>query len=141
MLEKYLNRSARLLESILVIIAFVAGAVSLFTSLSDLRKGFVIGVCLISVLLIGYRAYYVFRPDLSPYEVRRIVREYIKTETKGIQLKFLDVTKYELKNKKWYVSGVFSITSTTSHPFELVIDSRTGKPVKWERQTHVKDND
>ena len=138
MLERFLNRSARILDSILVIIAFVAGAVGVFAGLSDLRKGFVIGVCLVSLFLVIYRAYVFIRPELSPHQVRRIVREYIRTETKNLQLKFLDITKYELKDKKWYVSGVFSITSTASHPFELVIDCRTGKPIKWEKRTHVK---
>ena len=141
MLEKSLNRTAKILDSILVIIAFVAVVVSIFASLSELRKGFVIGVCLVSFLLIGYRAYVLSRPELTPYQARRIAREYVKAETKGLPLKFLDITKYELKNKKWYISGVFSITSTASHPFELVIDCRTGKPLKWERQTHVKDID
>ena len=140
MLERLLNRSARILDSILIIIAFLAGAITLFASLSDLRKGFVIGVCMVCLFIICYRVYSLYRPDLIPAQVRRIARDYVRTETKGIPLKFLDISKYELKNKKWYVSGIFSLTTDASHSFELVIDSRSGKTVKWERQIRVNDS-
>ena len=141
MLERLLNRSARILDSILIIIAFLAGAITLFAGLSDLRKGFVIGACMVCLLIICYRVYSIYRPELIPAQVRRIARDHVRIETKGIPLRFLDISNYELKNKKWYVSGIFSLTSDATHPFELVIDSRSGKTIKWERQTRVDEHD